>query len=197
MAMPVQRRHLRLQRRLLGELLAVHGDLPGRRRRLRQRLRLEGTYSGQLTIAAENDIIIDGNLVRTRQRHARADRQQLRPRLPPVSRPRPQRGRAAATARTAPARSRNLRIDAAILAIQHSFIVDHYNCGGPLGNLTVNGAIAQKFRGAVGTFSGSTAGLRLPKHYNYDDRLRYISPPHFLDPVESAWHVQRQTLDFP
>ena len=50
----------------------------------------------------------------------------------------------------------NLRIDAAILAIQHSFIVDHYDCGAPLGTLTVNGAIGQKFRGAVGTFGGST-----------------------------------------
>ena len=35
------------------------------------------------------------------------------------------------------------------------------------------------------------------KDYNYDDRLRYQEPPHFLDPVQSAWHVQRETLDFP
>ncbi len=35
------------------------------------------------------------------------------------------------------------------------------------------------------------------KDYNYDDRLRYLEPPHFFDPVEAAWHVQRETLDFP
>jgi hypothetical protein len=57
----------------------------------------------------------------------------------------------------------------------------------------VNGAIAQKFRGPVGT----TGGTGFLKDYNYDDRLRYLEPPHFLDPVEAAWHVQRETLDFP
>lgn len=92
----------------------------------------------------------------------------------------------------------DLRIDAAILAIQHSFIVDHYNCGADLGTLTVNGAISQKYRGPVGTFSSFGGnGTGYEKNYNYDDRLRYLSPPYFLDPVESAWHVQRETLDFP
>ena len=84
----------------------------------------------------------------------------------------------------------NLTIDAALLAIDHSFIVDHYDCGGSLGTLTVNGAISQKFRGAVGT----TGGTGYIKDYNYDDRLRYQEPPHFFDPVQSAWHVQRETL---
>ena len=50
------------------------------------------------------------------------------------------------------------QIDAAILAIDHSFIVDHYDCGAKLGTLTVNGAIAQKYRGAVGT-TGSGSRL--------------------------------------
>ena len=45
----------------------------------------------------------------------------------------------------------DVTIDAAILAIAHSFIVDNYNCGAKLGTLDVNGAIAQKYRGAVGT----------------------------------------------
>lgn len=88
------------------------------------------------------------------------------------------------------------RIDAAILAIQRSFIVDHYDCGKELGNLQVNGAISQKFRGAVGvTKSGTDSGYI--KDYNYDDRLRYMEPPHFLNPVEPSWHIQRETLDFP
>jgi hypothetical protein len=56
----------------------------------------------------------------------------------------------------------------------------------------VNGAISQKFRGAVGT----TGGTGYLKDYNYDDRLRYQEPPNFLDPVQSAWHIQRETLDF-
>lgn len=87
----------------------------------------------------------------------------------------------------------DVRIDAAILAIDHSFIVDHYDCGNSLGQLEVNGAIAQKFRGPVGT----TRPTGYIKDYNYDDRLRYLEPPHFFDPVEAAWHIQRETLDFP
>ena len=46
---------------------------------------VHGTYSGQLTIAADNDIVIDGSLDQLQRRSdAGADRQQLRPRLPPV-----------------------------------------------------------------------------------------------------------------
>ena len=80
-----------------------------------------------------------------------------------------------------------------MLAIQHSFIVDHYDCGIQLGDLIINGAIAQKFRGAVGT----TGGTGYLKAYNYDQRLSYFSPPFFLEPVEASWGVQRETLDFP
>ena len=76
-----------------------------------------------------------------------------------------------------------LRIDAALLAIDHSFIVDNYDCGNGLGDLKVTGAIAQRYRGAVGT-SGGTGFI---KDYLYDDRLKYRSPPHFLSPIDSAW----------
>ena len=59
--------------------------------------------------------------------------------------------------------------------------------------LTVNGAIAQKYRGAVGT-TGSTG---FTKNYNYDDRLRYRSPPYFLEPVAASWHVIRSNEQVP
>jgi len=51
----------------------------------------------------------------------------------------------------------NPRVDAAILALDHSFYVQNWNRGAPLGNLTVNGVITQEFRGAVGTFFGQPA----------------------------------------
>ncbi|HWM64276.1 MAG TPA: hypothetical protein VNP96_09855 [Solirubrobacterales bacterium] len=89
------------------------------------------------------------------------------------------------------------RIDAAILAIDHSFIVDHYDCGNDLGTLTVNGAISQKYRGAVGVTYSSSKHTGYEKNYQYDDRLRYMEPPHFLNPVEPSWHIRRETLDFP
>jgi hypothetical protein len=84
----------------------------------------------------------------------------------------------------------NLRIEAAILSVQHSFTVDNWDCG-LLGTLTVNGAIAQKYRGVVQQFNGTSLLSGYNKNYWYDDRLRYRSPPYFLDPVDSAWDVVR------
>jgi hypothetical protein len=81
----------------------------------------------------------------------------------------------------------NVQIDAAILSLNHSFTLDNYTCGAQLGLLTVNGAIAQKFRGAVGQFGSASHGYT--KNYVYDDRLLYRSPPYFLDPVQSAWRT--------
>ncbi len=151
-----------------------------------------GSYSGQLTIAAENDVVIDGNINRSagsggllglvannfvRIKHNYSS----------------QTSKSSCGTGGTETRLQDVNVDAAILAIDHSFIVDHYNCGASLGTLHVNGAIAQKFRGAVGT----TGGTGYIKDYNYDDRLRYQEPPHFFDPVQSAWHVQRETVDFP
>jgi len=87
----------------------------------------------------------------------------------------------------------SVRIDAAILSLQHSFIVDNYNQGAKLGTLTVNGAIAQKFRGPVGT----SAPSGYEKNYNYDDRLRFRTPPYFLDPVASSWNLNRTNEQVP
>ncbi|MEH3053907.1 MAG: pilus assembly PilX N-terminal domain-containing protein [Patulibacter minatonensis] len=83
----------------------------------------------------------------------------------------------------------DVRIDAALLALKHSFIVDNWQCGDKQGTLTVNGAIAQKFRGPVGTGSKSS-GTGYTKLYEYDDRLRVRIPPSFIDPVQSAWGIQ-------
>lgn len=97
----------------------------------------------------------------------------------------------------------DIEIDAAILALEHSFIVDNWDCG-LLGTLTVKGAIAQKFRGPVGTYNSST-GRSVSgyiKDYSYDDKLKYRSPPYFLPPVDAAWrvigtHEQEQSAPHP
>lgn len=90
----------------------------------------------------------------------------------------------------------NVQVDAAILSLTRSFTVDYYFCGSPLGTLTINGAIAQKYRGPVGQ-GGTSITHGYLKDYNYDDRLAYRSPPHFLDPVQSAWRLVRQTEQTP
>ena len=87
----------------------------------------------------------------------------------------------------------NVTIEAAILALTHSFVVDNFRCGADMTKLNVTGAIAQKFRGAVAT----TRPTGYTKNYVYDDRLRYRSPPFFLDPVQAAWKVNRSNEQVP
>jgi hypothetical protein len=80
-------------------------------------------------------------------------------------------------------------IYAAILSTQHSFAVDNFNCGAKLENLNVYGAIAQNYRGIVGT-SGNTGYI---KNYNYDDRIAVDEPPYFLSPLKAGWKIARET----
>jgi Tfp pilus assembly protein PilX len=161
---------------------------------------VHGTYTGQVTIAAQNDVIVDGNVCRGSCSSPTGNgmlglvaNNFVRVYHPYSA----ETSKGDCDGSNGTGSLSNPRIDAAILAISHSFIVDHYDCGNALGTLTVNGAISQKFRGPVGTFSGSTTVTGYSKNYNYDDRLRYLEPPHFLDPVQVAWHIQRETLDFP
>ncbi len=87
-------------------------------------------------------------------------------------------------------------IYAAVLALKHAFIVDNFDCGKPeLGELKVYGALAGLFsNGMTGVFSGTTALTGYPYNLNYDNRLEVAEPPHFLNPIEAAWYVQRETL---
>lgn len=80
-------------------------------------------------------------------------------------------------------------IYAAILSTKHSFVVDNYGRGESLGNLNVYGAIAQNYRGIVGT----TGGTGYIKNYNYDERLAVDEPPYFLNPLNAGWQVVRET----
>jgi hypothetical protein len=91
----------------------------------------------------------------------------------------------------------DVKIQAAILSLQHSFILDNHDCGNPLGKLTIQGVIAQKYRGTVSTHSSGVIQSGYLKDYNYDDRLRYRSPPYFLNPVDAAWRVVKVTEQVP
>ncbi len=91
----------------------------------------------------------------------------------------------------------NIWIYAAILSTNHSFLVDNFRCGSSLGELNVYGAIAQNYRGIVGTFSGSTDLTGYAKNYNYDNRLAIDEPPYFLAPLKAGWHMVRETAAKP
>jgi hypothetical protein len=80
-------------------------------------------------------------------------------------------------------------IDAAILSLRHSFLVQNWTEGAVLGTLNVTGSIAQKYRGPVGTGIGGTAYSGYIKNYVYDPRLRVMQPPYFLKPESSPWQV--------
>lgn len=97
---------------------------------------------------------------------------------------------------------RDPQIHAAILSLERSFRVQNHGSITPLGDLTVRGSIAQRFRGPVGTGSATTPVTGFIKDYRYDERLRFISPPYFIDPVEARfvvrnWAEVRDTTGFP
>lgn len=143
-------------------------------------VRVSGTYSKDLTIASADDVVIMGNT--TRVTNADAVLGLIADKFVRVWHPSCS-GTGSATT--------NLKVDAAILAVNHSFVTDNYNCGDPLGTLNVTGAIAQKHRGTVGV-GGSSISSGYVKNYAYDDRLQYRSPPYFLDPVQASWRIVRQ-----
>jgi len=80
-------------------------------------------------------------------------------------------------------------IDAAILSVAHTFTVQNYTKCGYRGVLTVTGSIAQKYRGAVVLFSGTTISNGYKKNYKYDSRLKYTAPPKFLAPLSTTYGV--------
>jgi hypothetical protein len=152
---------------------------------------VKGSTSKSLTIASARDIIVTDNLTRTSNNMIGLIADGFVRVYHPVS------GSCTDTASGpfGPSIS-SIEIDAAILSLQHSFIVDNYNCGSPRGTLTVKGAIAQKFRGPVGT-GGSQIATGYVKNYSYDDRFRVANPPYFLDPVQSSWRKIRFTEQSP
>lgn len=86
------------------------------------------------------------------------------------------------------------RIDAAILTIQDSFIVQQYNAGSDLGTLTLYGSLAQNYRGTVGT-SGGAGRTGYLKDYQYDARFAggAIQPTYFLKPLSAQWEYENVT----
>jgi Tfp pilus assembly protein PilE len=172
---------------------------------------VSGTYSGNLTIAAQNDIIIaPTNITNAANPPGNNDASLKRAtgstgvlgliaenfvriahRVTPS--PRTDPDTCTNVNSTAYPNIGNVTVQAAILSVQHSFTVDNYGCGSAEGNLTVIGAIAQNFRGTVGKVNGPG----YIKDYNYDDLLKFRSPPYFLSPLATPWLVARENEQIP
>jgi len=130
-------------------------------------LTISGTLSGRLTAGASGDINITNNIIyanNPRTNPASTDTLGL------IS-----EGDVMIDS-SAP---NNLEVDASIMALNTSFMLEDWWTGGAKGTLTVFGGIIQKQRGPVGTFSGTTKVSGYSKNYNYDERL-LSSPPPFV-----------------
>jgi hypothetical protein len=155
---------------------------------------VHGSYSQDLTIATEKDIIVNDDVTRSGDVMLGLIANNFVRIYHPVTHNDPNNP---FNCTNSAGTQQDIQIDAAILSLQHSFTVDNYYCGNALGTLTVNGVIGQKFRGPVGRGSGGTVINGYTKNYNYDDRMRFRSPPHFLDPVQASWRVSRYTEQIP
>jgi Tfp pilus assembly protein PilX len=154
---------------------------------------VSGTYSKDLTIGADNDIVIMNDLLRD------------------ASTPKALLGLVAnnfvrifhpiietwSGCTNDPDGPGEITIQAAMLALKQSFITDNWHSCPPLGTIHVNGAIAQKYRGTVGTHSGGSVNTGYAKDYQYNDELRYRQPPHFINPAELEWRVVRENEQVP
>jgi hypothetical protein len=155
---------------------------------------VSGTYSTNITVGSANDIIINGNLTRgTSDGMMGLVADQFVRVYHPVN----PTNRSSSTGCTNNLLSNPAvtQIDAAILATQGSFIADNWDCGSSLGDLKIRGAIAQYWRGTVGTSGNGDTGY--DKAYEYDPRLKYREPPEFLDPTTALWNLLLQSEQSP
>lgn len=176
---------------------------------------VHGKYSASLTIAAENDVVINGNLLTPTEPEESPTGVPTTNALlgliannfvrvyHPLTGTRPNEYQKCGSAKndtvstvTIPKDLKEPIIYAAILAVKHSVIVDNFDCGEPsLGHLNIYGAVAGLFsNGLTGLTNGGTLVNGYTYNANYDNRLQVEEPPHFLNPIEAAWFVQRQTL---
>ena len=153
-------------------------------------LTVSGSYAKSMTLGSAADILIDGDLTRSGDPVLGLIAENF------VRVKHDERGCPSASTCF---RRQDYLVQAAILSLAHSFIVDNYSSGARLGTLRVEGAIAQRFRGPVGQFNTTTGETTrgYAKDYHYDNRLRYRSPPYFLDPVSAAWRIIRSNEQVP
>ena len=88
-----------------------------------------------------------------------------------------------------PASGSGITIDAAVLALKQSFVVNNYQAAGIEGDLYVYGSIQQNARGPVGNFNQQTQTLTngYLKHYTWDPLLDFLAPPSYLVPTTASW----------
>ncbi len=118
---------------------------------------------------------------------------------PPLCNPSNTASMPAADGATAPSSyPYGLTIDATLLALQDSFVVNNYELSGGsssygLGTLNVYGSIQQNARGPIGTFGYGETGYT--KYYLWDPRLELYGPPHYLNPGTGSWALASSSVE--
>jgi Tfp pilus assembly protein PilX len=150
---------------------------------------VEGTYSKALTVAGENDLIIHGSIYPTSVEGSLGSEPAGTPTLGLIASNYVRVYHPCSSGKNGAGSLTNPWIYAGILSTSHSFLNDNYDCGEELGKLHIYGALAQDYRGPVGT----TGGTGYLKDYKYDGRLATDEPPYFLAPLKAGWKVIRET----
>ncbi len=150
---------------------------------------VSGSYSSSLTVAGENDVIINGSVYPTGVAGKLGSKPTGTAVLGLIASDYVRVYHPCSSGKNGTGSLTSPWIYAAILATSHSFAVDNFGCGPGEGELNVYGAIAQDYRGIVGLV-GSSGYV---KNYKYDERLATDEPPYFLAPLKAGWKVIRET----
>lgn len=152
---------------------------------------IEGTLDGRLTVGAEDDIIITGDILR---KDATGDLVGLVANnflwnYHPVN---ATSGNGDQYELCANPCMENVRIEASIMSVNHAYGTPYYRVGWSKGTIYTYGSLVQKWRNNVGSGSFGTAGhTGYAKRYGYDPQLQFTQPPHFLQPEFLVWGVSR------
>jgi len=165
---------------------------------------VKGEYSEALTIGSQNDVIINGNITTTHNAEGYPTGDQMLGLIAnnfiriyhPLSGNRGANYRQCENSQNSASDLQTPTVYAAMLALKHAVIVDNFDCGSPnLGSFTFYGAIASTFtNGLTGVFSGGNLISGYGYNAKYDYRLQAQEPPHFLNPIQAAWYIQRETI---
>ena len=81
----------------------------------------------------------------------------------------------------------DIAIHAAVFATTWAFEYEDYSQGDQKGSINLVGSITQKYRGAEGMIYSSSFHTGYNNNYWHDPRMAYLSPPHFLEPLNAGW----------
>ncbi|HYY10681.1 MAG TPA: hypothetical protein VE781_07050 [Kineosporiaceae bacterium] len=145
---------------------------------------VQGTIDGQVTVAGADDVVVTGDLLLQDGGTGTDVAGLIAGNDVWVHHPLDARGENLAGAPVVHT------VQAAVLSLRHSFVVQHWDAGGALGALHVLGAIGQRLRGPVGSTDPDTGDVSgYVKDYRYDSRYQTVQPPYFLKPAANLWQV--------